>query len=167
MLVPDEVGGQLSTMRGQWDKAAQRWPNHVTLFFGFPCATDKTVAVLQECARRSAPFRVRLKKVFANEGSKYFGIAVESGENPENKTLLAVRTAIGKAMKLPPEEDTKTAWQPHTTLGQCSQSEIEERLEQVRGEWEEVEFEARCLTVLEKDAKGRYKPVATVQLGQQ
>jgi len=76
---------------------------------------------------------------------------------------VKLRAAIAKAVPGTPKE--AEPWHGHTTLGQCSQDEKEERMAEVRAVWVPVEFEVREIAVLEKDSKGRQRVAATIPLG--
>ncbi len=98
VLIPEEAAGQLHEMRLQWDKSVHRWPDHITLFFNFPFATETTLAGLRQSAAQIKPFRVQLRTVFSNKGSKYFGLEVTTGEKTENASLVKLRAAIVKTV---------------------------------------------------------------------
>ena len=174
ILPPDEVSGVLDILRAQHnEKGFAKWPCHASLFLSIPAS------ILEIASLPMAPFRVRGDCISVRK--KYLMLDLEdcepldaksqklskgkkSNKKKQSKAPMATRigqleSMIAEQLHIPPEEHGA----PHITLGNMSQDVIERVAEQVREEFEPVEFLVEELVVLQQQGK-RYHSVHHIRL---
>eukprot|EP01130_Rhizamoeba_saxonica_P019269 TRINITY_DN9916_c0_g1_i1.p1 TRINITY_DN9916_c0_g1~~TRINITY_DN9916_c0_g1_i1.p1 ORF type:complete len:207 (-),score=33.18 TRINITY_DN9916_c0_g1_i1:245-814(-) len=185
IVPPIELMDTVQMIRTAHDKSFYTWMPHINLLWPFvPSGHFDHVSeiLLNDLEFNTiAPFNIRLERFHNNENSKYIHLIPETDyvptaptsrrpkkgrkKNQQSETELVnpISKIYNIVKRLFPQCATDKPFEPHLTVGQIPQDEIDQYRKEFQQEWEVINFQVEHISLICKKGSS-FREVTSIPL---